>query len=60
MKGPDIDEELNEAEKGIKILGGRIRDKIMITLPFSSITHSLIIIEKVKETPTKYPRGEGG
>ena len=59
MKGPDIDQELNEAEKGIKILGGRVKDKIMITLPFSSITHSLIIIEKVKETPTKYPRGGG-
>ena len=59
MKGPDFDEELSEAEKGIKILGGRIEDTKLITLPGSDITHSLIIIEKIKETPTKYPRGGG-
>ncbi|NMB26493.1 MAG: 16S rRNA (guanine(527)-N(7))-methyltransferase RsmG [Tissierellia bacterium] len=59
MKGPDVDEELGEAEKGIKILGGKIKDKKIVTLPFSDITHSLIIIEKIKETPTKYPRGGG-
>lgn len=59
MKGPDVDKELMEAEKGIKILGGKIKDKRKVTLPNSDITHSLIIIEKVKETPTKYPRGGG-
>ena len=59
MKGPDFDEELSEAEKGIKILGGRIEDTKLITLPGSDITPSLIIIEKIKETPTKYPRGGG-
>ena len=59
MKGSDIDEEVAEAGKGIKTLGGRVRKKIMIDLPLSSIKHSLIIIQKVKETPTKYPRGGG-
>ena len=59
MKGSNIDEELKEAEKGIKILGGKIQDKKIITLPLSDISHSLIIIEKIKETPTKYPRGGG-
>lgn len=59
MKGSDVDEELGEAEKGIKILGGKIKDKKIITLPLSDITHSLIIIEKIKGTPTKYPRGGG-
>ncbi|QQY79755.1 16S rRNA m(7)G-527 methyltransferase [Keratinibaculum paraultunense] len=59
MKGPDFNEELKESEKGIKILGGKIKDTRVITLPKSDITHSLIIIEKIKETPTKYPRGGG-
>lgn len=59
MKGPDVDEELKEAEKGIEILGGKVKDKRTITLPLSDIKHSLIIIEKVRETPTKYPRGGG-
>ena len=59
MKGPDVDGELKDAERGIKILGGKVKDVKKITLPLSDITHSLIIIEKIKETPTKYPRGGG-
>lgn len=59
MKGPDIEEELKQAEKGIKTLGGKIIEKKIITLPCSDIKHSLIVIEKIKETPTKYPRGGG-
>lgn len=59
MKGPEVDEELREAEKSIKILGGSLSDVKVINLPLSDITHTLIIIEKTKETPTKYPRGGG-
>lgn len=59
MKGPDVDEELKEAEKSIRILGGKLKEKKVIKLPLSDITHSLIIIEKIKETPTKYPRAGG-
>jgi 16S rRNA (guanine527-N7)-methyltransferase len=59
MKGPDIEEELEEARNSIKVLGGRLMDIKIVKLPLSDITHSLIIIEKVKETPTKYPRGGG-
>jgi 16S rRNA (guanine527-N7)-methyltransferase len=59
MKGPDVEGELKESENAIKILGGKVTDKKIITLPMSEINHSLIIIEKVKETPTKYPRAGG-
>lgn len=59
MKGSDFTEELKEAERGIKILGGKIKDTKVIKLPESNITRSLIIIEKTKGTPTKYPRGGG-
>jgi len=59
MKGTDIEEELKQAGNSIKVLGGRLIDKKIVKLPLSDITHSLIIIEKVKETPTKYPRGSG-
>lgn len=59
MKGSDVDDELKDAEKGIKILGGKIIKKEIISLPKSDIVHSLIIIEKIKETPTKYPRAGG-
>ncbi|NMB07393.1 MAG: 16S rRNA (guanine(527)-N(7))-methyltransferase RsmG [Tissierellia bacterium] len=59
MKGPDVDEELNEGKKAIEILGGKIKSVEKIQIPDTDITHSLIIIEKIKKTPTKYPRGGG-
>ena len=59
MKGPNVEEELNESENGIKILGGKIVKKEIVILPKSDIEHSLIIIEKIKETSTKYPRAGG-
>ena len=59
MKGEDIEEELKNAENAIKTLGGRFKEKILIKLPGTDIVHSLIIIEKIKETLPKYPRQAG-
>lgn len=59
MKGPDIEEELEESKKAIQVLGGKLVDKKIITIPESDIDHSLLIIEKIRQTPTKYPRGGG-
>lgn len=59
MKGPDIEEELEIGENAIKTLGGKIKDIEKTKLPNTDIIHSLIIIEKIKKTPTKYPRAGG-
>lgn len=59
MKGPDVKEELNSAKKAISILGGEIIDVKEVNIPETDIMHSLIIIKKVKPTPTKYPRKAG-
>ena len=56
MKGPDCDEEVNEAKKGIALLGGEIEKNTVYTIPGTDINHSLIIIRKIKATPEKYPR----
>ena len=58
MKGSEYKEELKEAENAIKILGGEIKEVKEITLP-DGILHSLIVAEKVKPTPKKYPRAGG-
>ena len=58
MKGSEYKEELKEAENAIKILGGEIKEVKEITLP-DGILHSLIVVEKVKPTPKKYPRTGG-
>lgn len=59
QKGPSYKEELDNAMKAIEVLGGRLKEVKGFKLPFSDITHYIIIIEKVKTTPTKYPRKAG-
>ena len=59
MKGPEIEEELKLSEKAIKLLGGNVVETKLITLPESDIVHSLIVIEKIRQTSQKYPRGGG-
>lgn len=59
MKGPEVDDELKLSKNAIDILGGKLVETKMLTIPGTDITHSLIIIEKIKETSTKYPRGGG-
>lgn len=58
MKGPEPEEELSAAEKGISILGGGKAELFKETLPDQSI-HSIIKIKKISQTPTKYPRPSG-
>lgn len=59
QKGPDIEKELKEAEHAVKILGGLVKEVKEFQLPFSDIKHNIIVIEKISDTPTKYPRKAG-
>lgn len=52
-------EEISEAESAYKILGGRKRDVFVYSLPENYGERSLAVIEKVRPTPAKYPRGNG-
>lgn len=56
MKGPDCAQELGEAKKAIALLGGEVADVKDYTIPGSDITHSAVIIRKVKDSPSRYPR----
>ncbi|MBR3697070.1 MAG: 16S rRNA (guanine(527)-N(7))-methyltransferase RsmG [Clostridia bacterium] len=58
MKGPNITEELKEAEKAIKILGGKIEKVEKINLD-NEYERSIVIILKEKTTPIQYPRRNG-
>ena len=59
MKGPNIEEELENAKNALKILGGKIETVEKINLPQSDIVRNIIIIKKEKNTPGKYPRKAG-
>ena len=59
QKGPKLIEEIKDAQKAIKILGGKVVEQIKIELPFSDRDHHILVIEKIKQTPIKYPRKAG-
>ena len=54
MKGPAAADELAEAEKAIRILGGRLRE--IAEYPLGDAVHRVVVIDKVQKTPAKYPR----
>ena len=58
MKGPNIEEEIEEGKKAIEILGGKIEKIENLLLP-GNLERNLIIIKKIKNTPEKYPRKAG-
>ena len=58
-KSGEIKEELQEAKFAIRELGGEYKKHISFTLPNSDIERTLILVEKVKQTPKKYPRAGG-
>lgn len=59
MKGNNVDEELLNSKNAINILGGSVKIVDKFSLPCSDIERNVIIIDKVKNTPGKYPRKAG-
>lgn len=59
MKGSSGEEELSEAKKAIPILGGEVKEMHTFHLPNDEGNRSIIIINKNKATPNKYPRKPG-
>ncbi|HHW49476.1 MAG TPA: 16S rRNA (guanine(527)-N(7))-methyltransferase RsmG [Clostridiaceae bacterium] len=58
MKGSNL-EELDSSRKALDVLGGEIEKVEQFSLPFDDIRRSVIIIKKLRHTPTKYPRKAG-
>lgn len=56
MKGPKADLEVKKAQNAIKKLGGKIIE--IKKLEFDGNERNIVIIEKVKQTPKRYPRGQ--
>lgn len=56
-KGPGCEEELDAAQGAIEVLGGEMYGVFMSDV--SSSDHLLVYTEKIKSTPSKYPRKAG-
>lgn len=59
MKGIDVEEEMNQSKNAINLLGGKIKAVESLKLPGGNDSRNIILIEKVKNTPSKYPRKAG-
>lgn len=59
MKASDVEEEINQAKNAINVLGGTIEKIKEFKLPESDIGRTIIVINKQKNTPIKYPRKAG-
>lgn len=58
-KSGDYQEELQQAEAALDVLGGKLVDVQEFTLPEADIRRCLLVIRKIKTTPDKYPRRPG-
>ncbi len=59
MKGPELGEELREAEQGIRLLGGEVERTAEYPVPGTELRHNAVLIRKIAPTPKKYPRKWG-
>ncbi len=59
LKGPNLNDELEDAKKAIVLLGGEITGVEQIELPKINDPRTLVFIKKIKTTPNKYPRKPG-
>jgi 16S rRNA (guanine527-N7)-methyltransferase len=59
MKGAKGKEELEEAKKAIQLMGGQLKSVTPFYLPEDEGERNIIVIEKKKTSPKKYPRKPG-
>ncbi len=58
-KGPAVGEELARSDRALEELGGRVRAVASAPVPGRDWDHRLLLIEKTRPTPPKYPRKAG-
>lgn len=59
MKGPSVEQEMEESGEAVSVLGGEIEDVRKLVLPFSDYERSIVLIRKCRHTPSGYPRKSG-
>jgi len=59
MKGANAKEELQEGQNAIELLGGTVTHIESFTLPEDNGERNILMIEKKRKTPKKYPRKPG-
>ena len=58
-KSGEIDDEVEQSKKAVRILGGNIKDIMKFELPGTDIHRSFVLIHKEQHTQKNYPRKAG-
>lgn len=58
-KGPEYEAELADGRKAIDILGGSVKEIRNAKLQGFEFDHTILYIQKIRKTPSKYPRKAG-
>lgn len=59
LKGPSVDQEINESLNAIKILGGELINICEVNIEETELKHNLVVVKKIKECSKVYPRKAG-
>ena len=59
QKGRSYKEEIDKALKIVQLLGGELIGVENVRIPFINQERYFLVIKKIKDTPSKYPRKEG-
>jgi 16S rRNA (guanine527-N7)-methyltransferase len=59
QKSKEASNDVQRAERALTTLGGRVRDVASISVPELNETRYLVVVEKIAQTPEKYPRRTG-
>lgn len=58
-KSQGAEQEIDIAKNAVSLLGGKCEDMVSFFLPGTDIARCFVVIQKIKNTPEKYPRGGG-
>ncbi|MBQ7901300.1 MAG: 16S rRNA (guanine(527)-N(7))-methyltransferase RsmG [Clostridia bacterium] len=56
LKGPKADEEIAQAQKALKLLGGKVEKVINYSIADTDYDHNIVLIKKISAISAKYPR----
>ncbi|AQM60855.1 16S rRNA (guanine(527)-N(7))-methyltransferase RsmG [Clostridium baratii] len=59
LKGPAIEEELENSKKALSVLGGKLLRVDETIIEDTDLNHNIVVVEKIKECPKIYPRKAG-
>ena len=59
LKGPAVDQEIEESDVAIKTLGGELEQICEVKIEDTDLRHNLVVVKKIKESTKTYPRNAG-